>query len=60
MHLADVMNGILKMAEEAQTEVEDAINGKKVAFTRARKKLQEIKLSCQDLRKKLSELKKTL
>ena len=39
-------------------EVEQAVGGKKVAITRARKALQAVKTAAQDLRKELMELKK--
>ncbi len=42
-----------KLVAEAKTDVEKALGGNKAAGTRVRKKMQEIKASAQDIRKKV-------
>jgi histone H1-like protein Hc1 len=44
---------------EARTHYEEFVNGKKIAATRARKALQEIKKLAQDARVEIQGIKKT-
>jgi hypothetical protein len=50
---------LARLVGEARAQYEEFVNGKKIAATRARKALQEIKKLAQDARIEIQGIKKT-
>jgi len=48
-----------QLVEEAEDDIAKALGGNKAAGTRARKRMQEIKNTAQDVRKKILEVRST-
>ena len=54
---AEKFDEMVRLVEEARLNFNEFKGGKKVASTRARKSLQELKKLCQDLRVEIQDMK---